>query len=140
MISHIEVCNRFRVESVIYPQNTAIISITNIGFKEANIHGSPFRILRLRFNDIDPKWWGEIGATVNESHIFNQRIARDIKLWTNQICESSQVYTLVIHCEMGISRSGAIATAIAEKLGLKIVSQEKLLPNSYILDLMRRVL
>ena len=140
MISHIEVCNRFRAESAIYSRDTAIISITDIGSTDANIHGTPDRILRLKFDDIDPKWWAEIGANVDESRLFNERVARDIKLWTNRLRHSRQTYKLVIHCEMGISRSGAVATAISEATGLEIVSPEKLFPNPYVLEVMREIL
>ena len=145
MISHIEVCNRFRAESAIYPRNTAIISITDIGSTDANIHGTPDRItpdriLRLKFDDIDPKWWAEIGANVDESRLFNDCIARDIKLWTNRLRHSRQTYKLVIHCERGISRSGAIAKAISEATGLQIASTEKLFPNPYVFEIMREIL
>lgn len=140
MISHIEVCNRFRAESAIYSRDTAIISITDIGSTDANIHGTPDRILRLKFDDIDPKWFREIGANVDESSLFNDCIARNIKLWTNRLRHSRQTYKLVIHCEMGISRSGAVATAISEATGLEIVSPEKLFPNPYVLEVMREIL
>ena len=140
MISHIEVCNRFRAESAIYSRDTAIISITDIGPTDANIHGTPDRILRLKFDDIDQKWFREIGANVDESSLFNDCIARNIKLWTNRLRHSRQTYKLVIHCEMGISRSGAVATAISEATGLEIVSPEKFLPNPYVLEVMREIL
>ena len=136
MISHIEVCSRAKIESRKNIKDAAIISITNIGASDANIQQNNLNILRLKFDDIDPIWFAKIGANVDTTRIFNKALAEKIKKWTSNLIDDKQIYTLIIHCEMGVSRSGAIATAIQEFTGIKIISEETLIPNDYILEMM----
>jgi predicted protein tyrosine phosphatase len=101
--------------------NTLVISVTDPKSVDAKINLPEDQILRLKFHDLETTYPGK------EPHIifFNKNMADDIKLFIfKELCRSScsiaairdrvKQINVVVHCEAGISRSPAIAGALAK--------------------------
>jgi predicted protein tyrosine phosphatase len=99
----------------------AIISITDTEKSRASLPESAKFTLRLAFHDIPDKYAGlTSGETVLTKLDDEQadKIAVFIKVIENR------VNCLIAHCEAGVSRSTAIAIAVAEMLELKDIEEK----------------
>jgi predicted protein tyrosine phosphatase len=108
-----------------------VISITDPGSTKIELPISEHRVIRKQFHDLEDNYPGK------EPHIllFNNTIAKEIV----DFLEIINGDTVIVHCEAGISRSPAIAAAIA----LKYVSEEvcqtffkRYLPNRTVFRIM----
>lgn len=99
------------------PQDTAVcVSITDPDHPDVPLSGRFAAILRLRFSDIDQP------SGLPEHTLFNRSHARTL---LNFLRRWSHVDTIVVHCRAGLSRSPAIAIALAELNGLPVAELEK---------------
>lgn len=90
-------------------------------------------VLYLAFHDAEPVSGYNLPRNIR---LITPRIARAIWRFVRTNAESAE--TIVCHCEQGMSRSPAIAVALAEALG---EDSEQILretqPNKYVLELLR---
>lgn len=110
----IKILNRPEAEAFISEQPYAILGATDPQFENPSYRVSEnrHRVLNLNFNDIRHQCC--------ERHLlFDDVHAAEIVAFADWVRESD-VSTLVVHCEAGISRSSAIALAIGRYLGATI--------------------
>ena len=121
-----------------HEHTSIVISITDVGAQPASIHrhqngNHVCSVLRLQFDDV----LGDDGNAMTLEQA--KSIARVV---TNQAQSKTQIDWLVIHCEAGLSRSAAVAAAIAEWAGVKdavpIYEAAGKTPNPHVLNLMRK--
>ena len=91
----------------------AIISITSAVDDVARfpVPGTCRGVLRVAFPDAETA-----SETFAESVLFSDEHAR--RIWDFVLLHRADVERIVVHCDAGMSRSPAVAAAIAEKLGL----------------------
>lgn len=101
----ISVYSRSEIEKVKFSQSHIIISITTVKRDVAQIHENELcvGILRLTFPDLERG---------NYPDLFSHSQARQI--W-DFVLKHSTVDLIAIHCDAGMSRSPAIAAALAER-------------------------
>lgn len=121
----------------------------NIGFIGISAHDEPDLIpdmpnhLRLHFNDVDPSRFGgqteaEILLGPNEAH------AREIFDFVNKIQNKEEEWAILVHCQAGVSRSGAVARWIEDVTGAlgeeRFREQNRqIMPNTTLLRLLHRL-
>ncbi|EIX1108599.1 dual specificity protein phosphatase family protein, partial [Listeria monocytogenes] len=98
-------------------------------------------ILPVHFNDINEEddYWGLSDKEQAEMKLFNE-VHRD--LIYNFVDEHPDFTQIVVHCHAGVSRSSAVAMAIAEHLRdtdtyEKLQVIKRYLPNPRVLAIMR---
>jgi len=109
--------------------SVCVVSITDVDTEPAVINHPEPQILRLCFNDFD-----RIIPDRSDLAYFTESHAMDISEFVHrQMCDN-----IVIHCEMGISRSPAIAAALANHFGLpeKYKWLREYLANSMVFTIM----
>lgn len=100
--------------------HTIVISITDPGKPEAKIDPAVKDILRLTFEDVEPDVWEAIGVTLTYNAFSLDQAKRIHNFWYKH--NNSDVRTLIVHCEAGISRSAGVAKVLAEISGITLVS------------------
>jgi predicted protein tyrosine phosphatase len=104
--------NRSAVKKIKHPnENSAIVSIYTPGDRPVWL--SPEWRFVHRDSFFDTEAWEDqmVYPTMNEHQ------AERIFLFIKNVIEVYEVETLVVNCDAGMSRSGAIATFVAEKYG-----------------------
>ena len=122
-----------------------IISINDFGFDPFNFGDDPKKSLILYFDDTIPI------DGINDSLIFNERMARDILNFA--INASRDGKELLVHCTAGISRSAAVSINlndfINKILAINLEDWEENIkhgfefaphPNSHVSSVMNRVI
>lgn len=137
----VEFISKRKAESIIDPDRRderVVISITTPGTPKkstgycckAILHDPSWKdILRLEFHDTDPK---KKGAKNQEEDIqvlklFSESQAVEIMNFLK--IHENDIDTVVVHCEAGISRSGAVAKFIAYLYGLRFPETYQLYNN-----------
>lgn len=123
MYQHTTFLSRKKAEQVIDPCTTRIIISVRAPLHEAyawyrhpQLNSEAWLdILPVEFHDVDPA--GKSGMTKTEPegftyHYFDEQHARDIFAFLRKH-ENTDVDTVIVHCDAGISRSAAIAKFIA---------------------------
>ena len=101
--------------------HTIVISITDPGKPEAKIDPDVKDILRLTFEDVEPGVWKAIGVSL-PSNAFSPYQAKQIyEFWRGY--NNSDVSTLLVHCEAGVSRSAGVAKVLAEVSGIPLYEE-----------------
>jgi predicted protein tyrosine phosphatase len=109
-------------------RRAAMVSITDEADAPASLRAGWGAVLRLAFYDVEPEW-ARPGQT-----LFSEAKARAV--WGFVHALPGDIETLYVHCRSGISRSGAVARAITERLGLPFDGEEKEC-NAHVLALLR---
>ena len=113
----------------------ACISITDPDCAPAKIlvhRGDSVKILRLQFHDVD------LETELRSGRTYISMASKQVHLIVDFLRGiQDRVDLLVVHCEMGISRSAAVAAACCSLLGLDDRSffSEPYKPNQYCYDL-----
>jgi predicted protein tyrosine phosphatase len=116
----------------------ALISIRDTGAKRARIpKPTALRcVLHLMFDDAEPS---DAMPLPPEVKAMSRSQARQI--WRFVDRHKAHVGAFVVHCHQGMSRSPAVAAALAVYLGLdEQPILRKYQPNRYVYDLMRRTM
>jgi len=114
-----------------------VISVRDPGTKRARIPKAAglLDVLYLAFHDAEPT-----ASFVLSSYIHLMTRSQAQRIWQFVDQHRHGVSAIVVHCEQGMSRSPAIAAALAETLGESI---DDILaftqPNQYVFDLVRDV-
>lgn len=96
-----------------------VISIRGFSTKDGQVvkdkplvvlQGHP-NVLRLYFEDITPFHTREMGGTEDGSTLFTAEHAKNIHSFVDKAI-SANAGKILVHCEAGISRSGAVGSAI----------------------------
>lgn len=108
MLKQIIFTSKKDIESSPGASNIAVISITNNDDKPANISKRFGPCLRLMFDDIDESKIGQTLFTIEKAD----------KIWDFTESLQNNIDILWVHCTFGVSRSAAVAKAIAEQYNL----------------------
>ncbi|MFL9611173.1 hypothetical protein ACKF11_13910 [Methylobacillus sp. Pita2] len=116
---------------------TFAISITNSGAKQANLRRIEFQgILRLEFDDVNESMAGlevtdvpdllvghESGRRImiNGNEYCDYNDAKKILAFTEMVADSQDAYAIMVHCEVGASRSAAVAKFINRFYGADLI-------------------
>ena len=106
-----------QAETMCPPMATALISITDPSRPIAAIGEGWAAILRVKFDDVDPVTFP--GQDQHLQGITSDEVARVAAFAAMQ---AKTCQRLVVHCRHGVSRSAAVAKAIAETAGVRFPS------------------
>jgi predicted protein tyrosine phosphatase len=111
----------------------ALISIRDPDRRRVKIPRSPLlkATLELAFHDAEPSEGFRLPENIR---LMNEEDAAEIWRFVRQL--PTEVGTLVVHCEQGVSRSPAIAAGLSQGLGEDSeFFRNNYQPNAYILNL-----
>ena len=100
--------------------NAWVISIADPGDDSICGDRNPERTLELRFEDDDPEIWSPTHYSLQNSTYFTQELAEETLAFLRRVREDDTCgdhNVLFINCEMGCSRSVAIARFAQELFG-----------------------
>lgn len=153
MIKHIAVFNRFHMDLVankmrgIPSENWDLISISccdtednirsliNDRTRESLISQGCNKILPLQFDDLRDDQIEMCRKQGYEPMLFTKNQAKQVVEFINEVHKESKDSDLIIHCDAGISRSGAVARFTSEHLGIPF-RDPNILPNRFVLRLL----
>lgn len=111
------VFNKTAVSSAQSKERYAFISIADVGSIHPTLIESEFccGVLRIQFDDVDiDKPYDEIPQDViNRNNMFTYEHAKTIKDFVNEVNPEK----IIVHCNMGLSRSPAVMAALYEYYG-----------------------
>src|SRR5512143_2901897 len=102
-----------RAEAMRAPRRAALVSITDPDRAEAMPRDGWSATLRLAFDDIDPVSFPD---DYEDMRAITDEQALTLAAFVRRV--SGSCTRLVVHCRYGVSRSAAVAKAIAESHGL----------------------
>jgi predicted protein tyrosine phosphatase len=99
---------------------TALISIREPQSISSFPYNKTSHHLILKFEDgiEQHKDYLNIGLVFEPIILFDESMGKNIVDFTDMLYKESQEYNLIVHCHQGISRSSAVAMAIAKKYNL----------------------
>lgn len=107
-----------------FPNNIALISITDVGYEFAELKNKPAELLQLKFDDVDAD---------EPINIITDEQAKEIADFYRRVSKTST--RIVCQCEHGQGRSAAIAAAIKEYTegnGIEIFADDRYFPNKVV--------
>jgi predicted protein tyrosine phosphatase len=107
-----------------FPKNTALISITDVGYEFAKLQHKPSALLQLRFDDVDAD---------EPLNIITDEQAAEIAKFYHKVSKTSK--RIICQCEHGQGRSAAIAAASKEYTdgnGIDIFANDRYFPNKVV--------
>lgn len=90
------------------------------------------QVLHLEFDDIDHNPQGYYMPMHFREAVAAWQFASH---WHKNYLQDEEI-TMIVHCDAGISRSGAIGKAIAEKWDIPLTSIRRLTPNRHVTEMM----
>lgn len=148
MIKSIQVVNRFRIQLVVNKMYKA----PTMPFALISIYSSPEEELATTKN---LKVLEELGCVQCLSLLFEDGVLPQDKEWLKypfQVSQAEQVIAfldevnamdqnifLIVHCDAGISRSGAVGTFASNYLDIKF-QDDIIQPNSYVLSTLNQII
>lgn len=113
----------------------AVISITDPGATPAYLAPTFGPVLRMQFDDVDT-----VGIHNGpDCRPFDDHLARSTLSFLDSVNASMEQYGLIVHCEMGRSRSAAVAWFVACQFGSFFVAERRIDGiNTLVLDLLDR--
>lgn len=114
-----------------------VISIYDSRSKKPKVRKQPglVDVLFLKFDDAEPSALMELPANIK---LITAAHAKAV--WDFLALHQKNIGTVVVHCEQGMSRSPAVAAAIAKKLGIDETRfWEEHQPNKYVYEMMLRI-
>ena len=119
-----------------FPENTALISIGDMGAQPPVLLHSPAHILRLEFDDISLNWLDSENCGKYACRLFAIDQARQIADFAARHWDESGL--LICQCQGGVSRSAAVAAAIRQHYcgdGMRYFVDSHYHPNPYVFSL-----
>ena len=115
MIEQVKFFSREKVESIrkFNGKKAGLISISSSDDEPANLQQGWSAILSLVFDDIERL---DVVRPEDEYIVFDEEIAKKIVQWIVE--HKDRLDFLIVHCNAGISRSGAVAKWVALVLDL----------------------
>jgi len=96
------------------PRATALISITDPSRQQAKLGNGWHSVLRVAFDDVDA-----ITFPGQDAHLQEITVDQVVAIASFVARTSLSCKRLVVHCRHGVSRSAAVAKAVAEVAGAK---------------------
>lgn len=125
-----------------FPEDVAVISITDSDHEDVQLQNQPEQILRLKFDDVSDEIFEQLLGRkpgVREMHQISDRFHMISNAQTRQLAQfvlsRKQTGTLICQCEYGQSRSAAVAAAVEEyyhRRGVCIFADSRYDPNKYV--------
>ncbi len=115
-LARVVFASQAQAESMRPPQRAALISITDPGGAQAQLRPGWERVLRCAFNDLDPLRFPDRQDEDDAGLAMNRQQVLGVARFVLQAASSCR--RLVVHCRYGVSRSAAVAKAVAEHFGL----------------------
>jgi len=108
--------------------------------------------VEVRYADVTPETWEHIYPEEHDLIEAQRKAGHAMWVMTDAHAQEiaaflylikDQIDLLVVHCDAGISRSSAVATAAAEMFGLdteleRLQSNKRYSPNQYVLSMVRK--
>ena len=131
--------NKWGVISIYTRPNNAFFTLDAIdAFKSMGM----IDYLSLQFWDVDGKDRQAILAQYPHAVFFDKTHAIKIIDFVQSLNSKDEDVGLIVHCDAGISRSGAVGSFVVDYLGLNqkefLVANPNILPNAFILSVLRR--
>lgn len=120
-ISKVYFASRELAESLTGKPSIAVISITDPGTPEANLHAHFEHVLRLAFYDAEP---ADEYLPAPIPGLFDYPMARQIATFVQERHKSTDEVSMLVHCEYGVSRSAAVALFVEAYSGAPLISRE----------------
>lgn len=120
-IKKVYFASRELAESLIGKPSIAVISITDPGSPEANLHAEFEHVLRLAFYDAVP---ADDYLPAPLPGLFDYRMARQIATFVQDLEHAPDEVSMLVHCEYGVSRSAAVALFVEALTGAPLISRE----------------
>lgn len=125
-----------------FPDDVAVISITNSEYENVALVHQPEHILRLKFDDVSDEIYEELlgrKPSVREMHQIASRFHVLTNAQTQQMADFvlglGNKTTLICQCEHGQSRSAGVAAAVMEydcRKGITVFADARYYPNKYV--------
>ena len=129
--------NDNNVETEAY--NCAFVCVHNSSGMNPYFHSDHSNVLNLFFDDWTPEEVNKLSKKLqSELVLFNEDMSEQLKTFFERN-KNAEVWH--VHCVARVSRSGAVALWLANKLGLNVMSLVRrfgLDPNMYVLKLLRK--
>jgi predicted protein tyrosine phosphatase len=120
-IQHIFFASRELAESRLGGPGQAVISITDPGAREAALNKAFRHVLRLAFYDAEP---ADEYLPAPVPGLFDHRMARQIDGFLHQLQAAPDEFSVMVHCEYGVSRSAAVALYVEAYSGAPLEARE----------------
>lgn len=105
MLNSVVFISRAQAEALTGNAEWAVISISEPGEPQANLCSKWHSVLRLSFHDVDVE-------ASDQFTLFTLEQAKEVLQFTANLPDT--VAGVVVHCHAGVSRSAAVAKAVAE--------------------------
>ena len=125
-----------------FPDDVAVISITNSEYENVALVHQPEHILRLKVDDVSDEIYEELlgrKPSVREMHQIASRFHVLTNAQTQQMADfvlrMGNKGTLICQCEHGQSRSAGVAAAVMEyysRKGITVFADARYYPNKYV--------
>lgn len=109
MIKLILAKSKSNAEAFSFKDNDFVISITNPSDRLANLLIRESNVLRFSFSDMIPSNKRHFPQHFEDEKSFHIEDAKIIVAKIIELANSKECWNLIVHCAMGVSRSGAIA-------------------------------
>ena len=131
----IQVCSRTELRKMAeqsFTEPTAVISISDSDAPSVELQNQPDHILQLAFDDV---YFDSFYEADDETIFINFSVYDAKEIVKFVAAHKDEVGTIICQCEMGQSRSAAVAAAISEWLngdGIKYFADDQYSPNLYV--------
>ena len=105
MINSVDFISSCHMEAMPGDKRLAVISITDPGTSNTRISSDFGPVLRMKFDDLD----ADSLASGSTGRVFARCDAVRVVFFLDMVKRDTDLSGVVVHCEMGRSRSGAIA-------------------------------
>lgn len=105
MINSVDFVSSSRIEAMAGEKTLAVISITDPGSSDTRISPAFGPVLRMKFDDLD----ADSLASGSTGLVFARGDAERVVSFLDMVDRDASLGGVIVHCEMGRSRSGAIA-------------------------------
>lgn len=120
------------------PQHPFVwISISTPGDPGAPVSEGSEGVLRLWFHDLETAPGEAFGKVYGPHRLFNDRMAHEVVRFVLASMQRG-VQTVCVHCDAGVSRSGAVAMWLNATFDAHIVSDKALSPNMRVRRMLAR--
>jgi len=134
---HVYVTDRSGARTLKPPHPCVWISISTPGDPAAALSEPYVAALRLWFHDLETAPGEAFGKVYGPHRLFNDRMAREIICFVADAVRRD-IRVICVHCDAGVSRSGAVAMWLRDTFGAQVFSDNALDPNSRVQRMLTR--
>lgn len=112
------------------------ISIATPGDPAAPVSEGSSSVLRLWFHDLETAPGEAFGKVYGPHRLFNNQMATEIFRFVLDTARRG-IGVICVHCDAGVSRSGAVAKWLADTFDASVTADRVLSPNLRVLRMLR---